>query len=301
MAIDPLTLRLALQAIETMRKKEKRDAATVAVLTPVLFVLFSLVLVFYILTSPLSFFAGFLFDDDLTLIDDFQSDYGFSQSIGIYETDYVVGSAQNYDGITFSDSSTPVVYYNQLDSRWKDEPYGTDKIGTHGCGPTAMAMVISSLTTETIDPINMANWAYNNGGWADGQGSYHSFIPNCAEAWGLPVEGISKTDDMQKIVDALSSGQLVVAIMGPGEFTRGGHFIVLRGVTADGKILVADPASSTRSNKEYDLSLIIDESRNGASAGGPFWAIGQIITTDEDSTSATTPTTPSTGTTPAPL
>ena len=56
-------------------------------------------------------------------------------------------------------------------------------------------------------------------------------------------------------------------------FTKGGHFIVLRGVTSEGKILVADPASVTRSNQEWDLSLIINESKS-ADAGGPFWAIG---------------------------
>lgn len=62
--------------------------------------------------------------------------------------------------------------------------------------------------------------------------------------------------------------------MSKGHFTTGGHFIVLRGVTAEGKILVADPASHKRSNQEWDLSLIMDETQRGADAGGPFWAIG---------------------------
>ena len=66
---------------------------------------------------------------------------------------------------------------------------------------------------------------------------------------GLKVEGATRYEG-QKIVDALASGELVVAIMGPGHFTKSGHFIVLRGVTADGKILVADPASISRSNQE---------------------------------------------------
>jgi predicted double-glycine peptidase len=75
-------------------------------------------------------------------------------------------------------------------------------------------------------------------------------------------------------VDALSSGKLVVAIMSKGHFTSSGHFIVLRGVTSEGKILVADPASQKRSQQEWDLSLIMNEARKGAAAGGPFWAIG---------------------------
>lgn len=79
----------------------------------------------------------------------------------------------------------------------------------------------------------------------------------------------------QEIVAALKEGNLVVAIMAEGHFTRNGHFIVLRGVTAEGKILVADPASVDRSNQEWDLSLIMNEANKGAGAGGPFWAIGK--------------------------
>jgi hypothetical protein len=59
-----------------------------------------------------------------------------------------------------------------------------------------------------------------------------------------------------------------------GHFTGGGHFIVLRGVTADGKILVADPGSYSRSEKEWDLSIILNEASKRAGAGGPFWIIG---------------------------
>ena len=77
----------------------------------------------------------------------------------------------------------------------------------------------------------------------------------------------------QDIVDALSSGKLVVAIMSKGHFTSSGHFIVLRGVTSEGEILVADPASHKRSQQEWDLSLIMNEARKGAAAGGPFWAV----------------------------
>ena len=42
--------------------------------------------------------------------------------------------------------------------------------------------------------------------------------------------------------------------MSKGHFTSSGHFIVLRGVQ-EGKILVADPASYTRSQQSWDLSM----------------------------------------------
>ena len=174
--------------------------------------------------------------------------------------------------IRFSDGATQVVYYNQLDKRYAHKPYGTDDIGTYGCGPTCMAMVVSSLTNETVDPVEMAHWAYENGYWCSRSGSYHSLIPGAAKAWGLPVQGCGKTEG-QRIVDALSQGKLVVAIMLKGHFTSSGHFIVLRGVE-NGKILVADPANYTRSQQAWDLSIILNEASGRADAGGPFWIIG---------------------------
>lgn len=174
--------------------------------------------------------------------------------------------------IRFSDGATQVVYYNQLDKRYAHKPYGTDDIGTYGCGPTCMAMVVSSLTNETVDPVEMARWAYENGYWCSRSGSYHSLIPGAVKAWGLPVQGCGKTEG-QRIVDALSQGKLVVAIMLKGHFTSSGHFIVLRGVE-NGKILVADPANYTRSQQAWDLAIILNEASGRAGAGGPFWIIG---------------------------
>ena len=98
-------------------------------------------------------------------------------------------------------------------------------------------------------------------------------IPEAAENWSLDVEGCSATEP-QRIVDALADGKLVVALMTKGHFTSSGHFIVLRGVTTDGKIMVADPASYTRSEKAWDLSIILNEASKTAWAGGPFWIIG---------------------------
>lgn len=152
------------------------------------------------------------------------------------------------------------------------QPYGTDHIGGYGCGPTSMAIVVSSLTDKTVDPVAMSKWAYENGYWCSKSGSYHSLIPGAAKHWGLPVEGCTASEP-QRIVDALSNGNLVVALMTKGHFTSGGHFMVLRGVQ-DGKILVADPASYRRSQKAWNLNIILNEASRRADSGGPFWIIG---------------------------
>ena len=180
------------------------------------------------------------------------------------------GQEYDEDILLGREGETQVVYYNQLDERWADEPYGQDKIGTHGCGPTSMSIVVSTLTGTNVDPVEMAQWSYENGYYCRGGGSYHSLIPKAAEHWGLSVD---INLDGEDVADALAEGKLVVAIMSKGHFTKSGHFIVLRGITADGKVLVADPASLKRSNQEWDLSLILEEARRRVGAGGPFWAI----------------------------
>lgn len=208
---------------------------------------------------------------------DLADDYAYNLSLFLGDSMFQ-GLPAGYQTITslgnirFTDGQTPVVYYNQLDERYTNRPYGTDNIGGYGCGPTAMAIVVSSLTSDTVDPVEMAKWSYENGYWCSKSGSYHALIPAAAKAWGLPVEGCSASDS-QKIADALTDGKLIVAIMLKGHFTNSGHFIVLRGVK-DGKILVADPASYDRSSMEWDLSIILNEASTHAGAGGPFWIIG---------------------------
>ena len=189
-----------------------------------------------------AYFADQVFrltDDQKALAGDYAQNLSLFLSDGsIQHTEYTGGTIASLGDVRFTDGVTEVVYFNQLDQRYANQPFGTDNIGGYGCGPTSMAIVVSSLTDEIVDPIAMAKWAYENGGWCKGQGSYHSLIPNAAKAWGLNVEGC-KASEPQRILHALSQGKLVVAIMGKGHFTTTGHFIVLRGVQ-DGKILVAD-------------------------------------------------------------
>ena len=215
-----------------------------------------------------------LTDEQKELAADYASNLSLFLGDGLLQNlvEWTGNSIPSLGDVTFRDGVTPVVYYNQLDERYASQPYGTDNIGGYGCGPTAMAIVVSSLTDDMVDPIKMAHWSYENGYWCKSSGSYHALIPAAAEEWGLPVSGCT-TSEPQRILDALAEGKLVVAIMSEGHFTSSGHFIVLRGVK-DGQIMVADPASYKRSEQLWDLSIILNEASRRAAAGGPFWIIG---------------------------
>ena len=223
-----------------------------------------------------SYFADEIFQlsaDQKELADNYAQNLSLFLEDGMFQYTGGSPSIPPLGDICFTDGITQVIYFNQLDERYASKPYGTDHIGGYGCGPTAMSIVVSSLTGSIVDPVEMSAWAYENGYWCSKSGSYHSLIPGAAQAWGLPVSGCTASEP-QRIVDALGQGKLVVALMSKGHFTSSGHFMVLRGVTSDGQILVADPASYSRSEKEWDLSIILDEASTRAGSGGPFWIIG---------------------------
>lgn len=65
--------------------------------------------------------------------------------------------------------------------------------------------------------------------------------------------------DADQIVAELSKGHpVIVSTSGYGEpqyFTGAGHFIVLRGLAEDGKVLVNDPNDNVYSKKHYSKSV----------------------------------------------
>ncbi len=167
---------------------------------------------------------------------------------------------------------TDVVYFNQSEEPWASQPYGRDHIGGYGCGPTAMAMAVASMTDCQTDPALMAQWAAEQGYWASKSGSYLSIVEGTARAYGLEAAPLEERTP-ETLRDALLSGKLVVALMGPGHFTNNGHFILLRGVTLSGTVLVADPNSTERSLCEWEPQLILDELSSNHASGGPLWTV----------------------------
>lgn len=175
------------------------------------------------------------------------------------------GNPVDIEIFTYNDGKYPVVYFCQRASSWFYSRYGDSTVAKAGCGPTALAMVVSSLTEGYIEPPELSQWAFENGYKLKGGGSYTSLMTKGAEYFGLRVTtGINGAADL---CNKLQQGKIGIALMGKGTFTNGGHYIVLRGITEDGKILVSDPNSPERSNKEWDAELICRESKGTAM----FW------------------------------
>ena len=182
------------------------------------------------------------------------------------------GDVIHYD--TVGNGVKEVVYFNQLEEPWASLPYASSTVANSGCGPTSVAIVISTLTGKNVTPEMTKSFAEDNGEYVQGQGTSHSFIGNAAAHWGLTCERVGK-DRMDDVVQALKEGKMVVEICEAYTITGGssGHFIVLTGVTSDGYITIADCASRERTGKVYSVETIKSYGRD--LSAGAFWIIGK--------------------------
>lgn len=116
--------------------------------------------------------------------------------------------------------------FMQYDDRWGYALYGKNNvIAVNGCGPTALSMAIVALTHQNVSPYDVAKYSMGNGFYAEGQGSYFSLMTTGANHFGINSYSITPTKE--HIEETLDAGGVVVCCMGEGEFTTGGHFIMI--------------------------------------------------------------------------
>lgn len=149
------------------------------------------------------------------------------------------------------------VDYKQYDSRWGSKLYtstGNKKqtIKSSGCGPTAMANIVATLKDKSVTPATLADWSVKHGHRAASNGTSWSFFPAIAKEFGFSK--FVQTSSLTTAKACLDSGGYVVASMGPGYWTSGGHFITLWKYEG-GYIYANDPASSTRKRQKEGAFL----------------------------------------------
>lgn len=158
------------------------------------------------------------------------------------------------------------VSYLQTDSRWKNVDYSapgeSTTIGRAGCGPTCMAMVIATLFDPPYTPVDACDWAKAHGYKAKNQGTYYSYFAAHGKVYELEVEQVNGSNLRnlsaaksqpyhQKALEAIEAGDWVVACMGPGTWTSGGHYILWWGID-EGKYRINDPASTKTARTHGD-------------------------------------------------
>lgn len=180
-----------------------------------------------------------------------------------FVSDYLkhVDDTEASGGITAEElQQEGIPLFQQWDKRWGYVTYGNNIVAINGCGPTCMSMVYTGLTGNSdYTPAEMADFCIENDYFSQESGTSWSLMLNGARKLQLDSQRleISKKSFRSK----LKKGEPVIASMEPGDFTTTGHFIVLTGLTEEGKVSVNDPNSIANSQKEWDLDTIIQQTK----------------------------------------
>lgn len=157
------------------------------------------------------------------------------------------------------------VYYLQTDPRWKTLPYRiqgeTATIGGSGCGPSAACMIIESMTGKTYTPVDACKWSVDHGYKALNAGTYYSYFVPQFEAFGIKCEKLLSSSlhtvpghtVHDYVKDRINEGYYAIALMGPGLWTSGGHYIVVW--DWDEKVRINDSASRKTARLNGDPEL----------------------------------------------
>ena len=129
------------------------------------------------------------------------------------------------------------VYYDQGDYSY---PYGDDTIAYSGCGPTCFAMIASTILGRRITPIDAVKWC-GNSYYVYNVGTRWDYFTAASDHFGIKMEKQLSSSQFSSVITALKQGKYVISAQSAGIFTSGGHFIVLSGITSDGRIIVYDP------------------------------------------------------------
>ncbi len=168
---------------------------------------------------------------------------------------------------TFVTSDGYAVYI-QSDPRWANEPYSSTTIGSAACGPASMTMIITALTGRAMDIKEVVKVSADAGLYVPGQGSKWTVGPVLAQHYGLQSKALPHT--IEAVNEAVRGGAYVI-MSGKGAvpFSSGGHYIHVRGVTADGKWLIGDSARKQTNETPYDPNFILSMSADN------FYAISK--------------------------
>lgn len=187
----------------------------------------------------------------------FQLSAGLEQTGNITANDWLAlwdcSYAKTGTTLNGTGEKTPVDY-KQYDKRWKSIMYSArnDKsqtIGSSGCGPTSMADIMATWVDKNITPMGMCKYALNKGYRTANSGTAWGFFKQVAVEWGHAFGGFVQTKSIATLKKALGAGAFAVASMGPGYWTKGGHFICVYKMD-NTYVYARDPASGSRKKQK---------------------------------------------------
>ncbi len=164
------------------------------------------------------------------------------------------GARPSYTGLSELEKSQDYPLFLQWDPRWGYESYGDDNIGLSGCGPTCVSMAMYYLLRdESITPETVARYSMDNGHYVMGTGTAWALLEEFPETCGIGVEQPAVSEQTMK--NALDKGGVIICSMSQGDFTAGGHFVVIYGYDSEG-FYVNDSNCVARSREKWEFDRL---------------------------------------------
>lgn len=142
--------------------------------------------------------------------------------------------------------------FKQGDSRWGKKMYSStgnksQTMANSACGPTSMADIIHFVKDKSINPYDLAKLSMKWGDRTPKNGTAWSFFTHIQSHYGY--KKMIATKSLETLKACLDAGGYAVCSMGPGYWTKGGHFICAWKYDST-YIYCNDPASSTRKKQK---------------------------------------------------
>ncbi|MBQ4521724.1 MAG: C39 family peptidase [Lachnospiraceae bacterium] len=154
----------------------------------------------------------------------------------------------------------------QWDKRWGYEEYSGNAFGVTGCGPTCLSMAAIYLKQDvSLNPKWMMEFSIRNGYSVTGSGSAWALIGEGSEKLGMESEELPLSQSVMK--NRLQNGCVIIVVLGPGDFTDKGHFIVIYDYDEEG-FIIRDPNSLKNTEKKWSYEELKGQIKN-------LWALSE--------------------------
>lgn len=172
------------------------------------------------------------------------------------EIAYEGGKSQNWNLNAIGEPK--LTYISQIDSRWKNHSYTVtgsknQTIGTSGCGVATAAMIIDSIVGN-VSVTELADIFVKYGYRSPNNGTYWSANRAIADEFNIEYQ---ETSNFSVMLEKLKNNNYIIASVGNGLFTTGGHYIMIYGMDGN-NLKIYDPYlyagkfdTSTRRGKAY--------------------------------------------------
>lgn len=134
-----------------------------------------------------------------------------------------------------------LTYISQIDNRWKNYPYTvtnnkSQTIGKSGCGVATAAMIIDSIVGN-VSVTELADVFVKYGYRSPNNGTYWSANRAIADEFNIEYQ---ETSNFSVMLEKLKNNNYIIASVGNGLFTTGGHYIMIYGVD-ENNLKIYDP------------------------------------------------------------